>query len=103
MNARIYRPARNAMQSGQGNCQRWLVEFAAEAQPRTVEPLMGWTSSTDTLHQVKLWFDTREEAIAYAQREGLAYTVIEPPADGARRAIAYSDNFRSDRIGTWTH
>lgn len=103
MSARIYRPARNAMQSGQAKSQRWLVEFSPEAQPRSVEPLMGWTSSTDTLNQVKLWFETKEEAIAYAVREGLAYSVIDPPAEGARRAIAYSDNFKSDRIGTWTH
>lgn len=103
MSVRIYRPAKNAMQSGQAKSQRWLVEFVPEAQPRAVEPLMGWTSSTDTLNQVKLWFETKEEAIAYATRNGLAYSVIEPAAEAARRPIAYSDNFKSDRIGTWTH
>jgi hypothetical protein len=103
MSARIYRPAKNAMQSGTAKSTRWLLEFTPEAQSRSVEPLMGWTSSTDTLNQVKLWFDTKEEAMAYATREGLAYSVVEPPKEAERRAMAYSDNFKSDRIGTWTH
>jgi ETC complex I subunit conserved region len=103
MSARISRPAKNAMQSGTAKSTRWLLEFTPEAQARSVEPLMGWTSSTDTLNQVKLWFDTKEEAVAYATREGIAFTLVEPPSDGERRAMAYSDNFKSDRIGTWTH
>lgn len=102
MSARIYRPAKNAMQSGTAKSQRWLLEFTPEAQARSVEPLMGWTSSTDTLNQVKLWFDTKEEAVAYAVRKGIAYTVQEPQ-EASRRPMAYSDNFKSDRIGTWTH
>ena len=103
MSARIYRPAKNAMQSGTAKSTRWLLEFTPDAQARSVEPLMGWTSSSDTLNQVKLWFDSKEEAVAYATRIGLAYSVIEPPVEAERRAMAYSDNFKSDRIGTWTH
>jgi len=71
-------------------------------QARQAEPLMGWTSSTDMRGQVKLFFDTMEEAVAYAQREGLPYRV-EEPHDAKRRTISYSDNFRFNRVGQWTH
>ena len=101
MAVRIYKPARNAMQSGKGNSDDWLLEFEAEA-PRTTDPLMGWTSSADTRQQVKLRFDSRELAVAYAEREGLAYTVAtEAPVRTQRRT--YSDNFKFGRTGNWTH
>jgi hypothetical protein len=101
MTARIYKPARTAMQSGTAKTTRWLLEFDQD-QPREIEPLMGWTSSGDTRQQVKLWFDTKEEAVAYATRNGLAYRV-EEPKEPKRRTISYSDNFRFNRIGPWTH
>lgn len=102
MTARISRPAKTAMQSGTAKTGRWLLEFEPDAQARSIEPLMGWTSSADTLTQVKLWFETREEAIAYAARNGIACKV-EEPKEASRRPMAYSDNFKFDRIGTWTH
>lgn len=102
MTARILQPARNAMQSGKAKSNRWLLAFD-QASPRTVEPLMGWTSSSDTRQQLRLWFDTREEAVAYAERNGVAYRVEEPRPARSRQVFAYSDNFRSDRIGQWTH
>jgi hypothetical protein len=101
MTARIYRPARTAMQSGAANSKLWLLEFESE-NPCTAEPLMGWTSSTDMRSQVKLWFGSKEEAIAYAVREGLTYRV-EEPHEIKRRSISYSDNFRFNRVGQWTH
>ena len=101
MLARIYRPAKTAMQSGTAKSNRWLLEFDGSAA-RTIEPLMGWTSSSDTLGQVKLWFDTKEEAIAFATRNGLAYR-LEEPKEAKRRPAAYSDNFKHNRIGAWTH
>ena len=101
MKARISRPAKNAMQSGRARTRRWLLEFEQEA-PRDVEPLMGWTSSADTRQQVRLWFDTRDEAIAYAEHLGAAYT-IEAPEDAQRRGLSYSDNFKFDRQVPWTH
>ena len=64
MPARIYRPARNAMQSGKARTKAWLLDFDPEMR-RSKEPLMGWTSSGDMKQQVRLFFDTREEAIAY--------------------------------------
>ncbi len=102
MTARIHCPAKTAMQSGTAKSKRWLLEFVPEQQARSIEPLMGWTSSADPLSQVKLWFDSKEDAIAYASRNGLAYRV-EEPLEASRRPMAYSDNFRFDRIGTWTH
>lgn len=101
MLARIYRPAKTAMQSGQGRTKEWLLEFEPDAA-RTLDPLMGWTSSGDTLAQVRLTFDTKEEAVAYAEREGLAFQVFEPRE---RKTVtkAYADNFRFTRRGQWTH
>ncbi len=102
MTARIYCPAKTAMQSGHAKTKRWLLEFEPSRDARSIEPLMGWTSSADTLSQVKLWFETQEEAVAYARRNGIAYR-SEQPREASRRSMAYSDNFRFDRIGTWTH
>ena len=101
MKARISRPAKTAMQSGTAKSSRWLLEFETDAH-RSIEPLMGWTSSSNTLGQVKLWFDSKEDAIAYAVRNGVAYTLDEPK-EGTRRAMTYSDNFKSNRVGSWTH
>ena len=101
MVARIYRPAKTAMQSGQANTKDWLLEHEPAAA-RFIDPLMGWTGSTDTRGQVRLAFDTREEAIAYAERNGIAYRLDEPTPRKAIRK-SYSDNFKFGRIGSWTH
>ena len=101
MSARIYKPSKSATQSGLARTKQWLLEFDQD-KPREIEPLMGWTSSGDTRQQVRLWFDTKEEAIAYAQREGIAYRV-EEPQDVKRRLMAYSDNFKFNRVDRWTH
>lgn len=101
MTARIFKPARSAMQSGNAQTKEWLLEFEPES-PLEIDPLMGWTSSSDMRRQVSLEFATKEEAIAYAERGGLAYRVIEPtPRKPVRKA--YADNFRFGRIGSWTH
>lgn len=101
MAARIFRPARSAMQSGKGNTKDWLLVFDAR-DAKTVEPLMGYTSSTDTRSQVRLSFETAEQAVAYCEREGLAYR-LEDAADRSRPQLSYSDNFRYDRVQPWTH
>ncbi|GAC1329646.1 MAG: ETC complex I subunit [Beijerinckiaceae bacterium] len=92
---------KSATQSGTARTKYWLLEFDPET-PREVEPLMGWTSSRDMRSQVHLSFATKEEAIAYAERSGLAYRV-EEPKPVARRIMAYSDNFKPNRTGQWTH
>ncbi len=101
MTARIYRPSRNAMQSGRGKSKAWVLVHEAET-PREVEPLMGYTSSSDTRSQVRLTFDTLEAAEAYARRAGLAYTV-QPAHEAVPQRVSYPDNFRHDRKTPWTH
>ena len=101
MIARIFRPARTAMQSGRGKVKDWMLTFEPDS-PRQVEPLMGWTSSTDMLQEVRLSFDTKEEAIAYAQANGIAYQLFEPHERRARTK-SYADNFRPDRKRPWSH
>lgn len=101
MVARIYKPARTAMQSGTARTKEWVLDYEPAA-PRVVEPLMGWTSSTDMKSQVRLRFETKEEAIAYCEREGIAYQVSEAK-EPTRRPIAYADNFSFQRRDPWTH
>jgi len=101
MRARIYQPARNAMQSGRARTKLWLLEFEPHSA-REIDPLMGWTSSSDMLQQVQLEFDTPDEAVAYAVKHGIAYQVFEPHRP-APKAKAYSDNFRADRKVPWSH
>jgi len=101
MVARIYKPTKTAMQSGQGRTKRWNLDFEPET-PRQIDPLMGWTSSSDMKSQVRLSFDSKAEAIDYAKRNKIAYRVIE---DKPRKPVrkSYADNFKYGRIGTWTH
>ena len=83
MVARIYKPAKTAMQSGTAKTKDWVLDYEPE-QPRAVEPLMGWTSSGDMRQQLKLRFETREEAIAYCERNGIPYQVAEPKTSPRR-------------------
>lgn len=101
MRARIYRPARSAMQSGKARTKQWTLEYEPES-PREVDPLMGWTSSSDMRQQVQLEFDSADEAVAYATRNGIAFDVFEPHRP-AQRAKSYADNFRFDRKVPWSH
>ncbi|MFQ5624228.1 MAG: ETC complex I subunit [Paracoccaceae bacterium] len=103
MHARIYQPARNPMQSGQANTRRWILEFEPELG-KAVDPLMGWTGSSDMNAQVRLRFDSREAAVEYAEAHGLPYRVQEPkPRRHILRRTGYGDNFAYDRRGAWTH
>jgi hypothetical protein len=89
------------MQSGTAKTKEWMLDFEPE-QPRMVEPLMGWTSSGDMKQQLRLSFDTKEEAVAYCERNGIAYQVFESkPATHAR--MSYADNFSYTRRSPWTH
>lgn len=101
MLARIYRPAKTAMQSGRAKTERWVLEFEPELA-RTIDPLMGWTSSSDMNQEIRLTFDTREEAIAYAKAHKIPHQVIEPK-ERRRKVKSYADNFAFDRKQPWTH
>lgn len=92
MDARIYQMPKNAMQSGKARTQDWVLEFLAPSGIRA-DPLTGWAGSGDTQHQVKLSFPTLDAAKAYAEREGVDYTVL-PPTPKRLKIQAYADNFR---------
>lgn len=101
MLARIYRPAKSAMQSGLAKTHDWVLEFEP-ASARTPNPLTGWTASDDMNGQVRISFDTREEAVAYAQRHGIPFQLQSP--NTPRKIIkAYADNFAVQRRAPWTH
>ena len=100
--ARIFRPSRDASQSGLARTKQWLLEFD-QTSPRETDPLMGWYGSSDMMQQVRLAFDTQEEAEAYAKREGIAYRVEEPAKTPLRKGLSYSDNFKFNRTAPWTH
>ncbi len=89
------------MSSGEAKTHDWVLEFERE-MPRSIEPLMGYTSSADMRSQVRLTFSDKDEAVAYAERNNIAYRVIEPK-DRKRRTVAYSDNFAYRRSQPWTH
>ena len=95
---RIYRPTRNAMQQGKANTRQWLVE-QDQREPKSHDPLMGWISSRDTRSQIKLRFDSKDEAIAYCTRQELQYRV-EEPKESAIRPKSYAANFAFNRIRT---
>ena len=99
--ARIFKETKSPTQSGYARSKLWKLVFEQDTG-REIEPLMGWTSSGDTRQQVNLTFDTKEEAITYATRNGIAYRV-EEPQEPKRRVMAYSDNFKFNRVGPWTH
>jgi len=103
MHARIYQPARSAMTSGQGNSKDWMLEYVP-TDARKIDPLMGWTGSGDMNGQVRLKFSSRQAAIDYARKHGLAYTVEEPKKRKPNvRPRGYAGNFAHDRRAAWTH
>lgn len=103
MSARIYRPAKSAMSSGQAKTHHWILEYANDIG-RQVDPLMGWTSSSDTQSQVRLRFESKEAALDYARDHGIDAVVTEPKVRKANiRARGYGENFATDRRGAWTH
>ena len=103
MRARIYKPAKTAMQSGVARTRAWVLDFAPDSA-RQVDPLMGWTSSSDTQSQVRLRFDTKEAALDYAKSKGIEAVVVEPKTRKPNvRARGYGENFATDRRGAWTH
>ncbi|MEY1554264.1 ETC complex I subunit [Yoonia sp. R2331] len=103
MRARIYRPARTAMSSGTAKTKQWVLDYEKDSA-RQIDPLMGWTSSSDTQTQVRLTFDSKEAAVAYARENGIDAVVTEPkPRRANIRKGGYGENFATDRRGAWTH
>ena len=103
MTARIFKPAKSAMSSGQAKTHDWVLEYVNDTA-REVDPLMGWTSSSDTQAQVRMRFATKEAAVDYAKDRGIDAVVIDPkPRKPTVRARGYAENFATDRRGAWTH
>ncbi len=103
MRARIYQPAKTAMQSGTAKTKDWVLEFAP-ASSREVDPLMGWTSSDDTQSQVRLRFSSKEDAMDYARENDIDAQVQEPNKRKPNiRQGGYGENFATNRRGAWTH
>ena len=94
-NARIFRPAKTAMQSGRANTRDWILEFEPGAQ-KTIDPLMGWVGSGDMNGQLRMRFASAKEAVDYAKRYGIAYQVFEPK-ERVIRPKSYADNFAYTR------
>ncbi|MGR3503832.1 ETC complex I subunit [Pseudaestuariivita sp.] len=103
MRARIFQPSKTAMSSGTAKTKGWVLEFMPETA-REVDPLMGWTSSSDTQSQVRLSFSSKEAALDYARDHGIDATVLSPTKRKANvRPGGYGDNFATSRRGAWTH
>ncbi len=88
--AKIYKPSKSAMQSGDKNLDKWFLEFLTN--DTGINPLMGWESSTDTLSEIKLEFSNKNLAIEYAKKNKINYEIVEPKE---RKLVkkSYSDNF----------
>ncbi|PQM27138.1 ETC complex I subunit [Sphingopyxis lindanitolerans] len=92
MKARIFQKPKNAMQSGRAGTQHWTLEFAP-AEARKADPLMGWAGSGDTRRQIRLGFATRDEAVAYVEKNGIEVEITPTPVR-TLKIQAYADNFR---------
>lgn len=98
--ALIYKPARNAMQSGtRGRSGKWMLEYVPASNPHFIEPLMGWTGGVDTTRQIRMGFATMEEAVKYAETHHISYEILSPKARPCLPK-SYADNFRYDKIET---
>ena len=91
--AKIYKPAKTAMQSGRRNTKNWLLEF--DTLNTGIDPLMGWETSQDTMSEIKLEFSNKEQAINYAKKNNIDYYVVEPQKSKIIKK-SYSDNFFKD-------
>lgn len=103
MSAQIFQPSKTAMSSGTAKTRQWILEYSPDA-PREIDPLMGWTSSSDTQSQVRLRFDSLAAAQSYAKENGIETISIAPNKRKPNiRARGYAENFAVDRKGAWTH
>ena len=101
MAARIYKPAKTAMQQGKAQTRDWVLEFIPD-EPSIIEPLMGWTSTAETRLQVRMSFTTKDEAVSYATRHGIAFR-LEAQQGSEVRPKSYAENFKFGRTDRWTH
>ena len=101
MTVKIYKPSKTAMQSGRGKTKQWLAEYISETDNKK-DSLMGWNSSADTKSQIKLFFDTKYQAIDWAKNCGYQFYVEEPKGRNIKPK-SYAANFDIDKKEPWTH
>ena len=101
MTIKIFKPSKTAMQSGQGKTKQWLAEYVSDIST-TKDTLMGWTSSSDTKSQIRIFFDTKEQAVAWAKKNDFQYFVQDPKIKKIKPK-SYSSNFDINRKEPWTH
>ena len=101
MTIKIYKPSKTAMQSGIGNTKKWLAEYISDTE-QVKDTLMGWNSSLDTKSQIKVFFETKEQAIEWAQNNNYQYCV-EDPKKRKIKPKNYASNFDINRKESWTH
>ena len=102
MRARIFQRPKTATQSGLAGTGNWVLDYGSDRREQN-DPLMGWWGGTSTQNQVRLRFDTMEEAIAYAKSNAIPFDLEMPPPVQAIKPKAYADNFRYGRADNWTH
>ena len=101
MTIKIYIPAKTSMQSGQGKSKKWLAEYVSDSE-KVKDTLMGWNSSLDTKSQIRLFFDTKDQAIEWAKKNNYQY-FIEEPKKRKIKPKSYASNFDTNRKEPWTH
>ena len=101
MTIKIYKPSKTAMQSGLGKTKKWLAEYISDVD-NVKDSLMGWNSSLDTQSQIKIFFETKEQAIAWAKNRNYQFYVEEPKIKKIKPK-SYSSNFDINRKEPWTH
>ena len=101
MTIKIYKPSKTAMQSGLGKTKKWLAEYISDVD-NVKDTLMGWNSSLDTQSQIKIFFETKEQAIAWAKNNNYQFNV-EAPKIKKIKPKSYASNFDINRKEPWTH
>ncbi len=101
MTIKIYKPSKTSMQSGLGNTKKWLAEYISDVDS-VKDSLMGWNSSLDTQSQIKIFFETKEQAIAWAKNSNYHFYVEEPKIKKIKPK-SYASNFDINRKEPWTH
>lgn len=101
MTVKIYKPSKTAMQSGIGKTKKWLAEYISDEATHK-DSLMGWNSSLDTKSQIKIFFDSKSQAIEWAKINDYQYFVEEPKTK-IIKIKSYASNFDINRKESWTH
>ena len=101
MTIKIYKPTKSSMQSGLGKTKKWLAEYITE-KDKIKDTLMGWNSSLDTKEQIKMFFETKEQAIEWSKKNNEQFIVIEPK-ERKIKPKNYASNFDMNRKEPWTH